>query len=46
MSKHTLTGRKAKAIKTSGFRARMMSKTGRTILKNRKKKGRWKICIS
>jgi large subunit ribosomal protein L34 len=46
MSKHTLTGRKAKAIKTSGFRARMLSKTGRNILKNRRKKGRWKISIS
>jgi large subunit ribosomal protein L34 len=46
MSKHTLNGRKRKAIKTSGFRARLATKTGRKILKNRRKKGRWKLTIS
>jgi len=31
MSKHTLNGRRRKVIKTSGFRARMATKTGRKI---------------
>ena len=46
MSKHTLIGRRKKVIKTSGFRARMASKTGRKVLKNRRRKGRWKLTIS
>jgi large subunit ribosomal protein L34 len=46
MSKHTLNGRRKKVIKTSGFRARMASKTGRKVLKNRRRKGRWKLTIS
>lgn len=45
MTKHTLNGTKRKAIKTSGFRARNASKTGRKVLKNRRKKGRWKLSI-
>jgi large subunit ribosomal protein L34 len=46
MSKHTLNGRRRKVIKTSGFRTRMSTKTGRKILKNRRRKGRWKLTIS
>jgi len=46
MSKHTLTGSRTKAIKISGFRARLKTKSGRNILKNRRKKGRWKLAIS
>jgi large subunit ribosomal protein L34 len=45
MSKNTLNGRKRKAIKTSGFRARRATKNGRKVLKNRRKKGRWKLSI-
>lgn len=45
MSKHTLNGRKRKAIKTSGFRARIKTKSGRKILKSRRSKGRWKLSI-
>jgi large subunit ribosomal protein L34 len=45
MSKHTLNGRKRKAIKISGFRARLSTKSGRKILKNRRQKGRWKLAI-
>jgi large subunit ribosomal protein L34 len=45
MSKHTLNGTKRKAIKTSGFRARIKTKNGRKILRNRRRKGRWKISI-
>jgi large subunit ribosomal protein L34 len=45
MSKNTLNGRKRKAIKTSGFRARLKTKSGKKILKNRRKKGRWKLAL-
>jgi large subunit ribosomal protein L34 len=45
MSKHTLNGRKRKAIKTSGFRARLATKSGKKILRQRRRKGRWKLTI-
>nr|AYO28303.1 ribosomal protein L34 [Synura sphagnicola]AYO28315.1 ribosomal protein L34 [Synura sphagnicola] len=45
MTKHTLNGRRRKVIKTSGFRARLATKSGRKILKNRRRKGRWKLTI-
>jgi large subunit ribosomal protein L34 len=45
MSKHTLNGTRRKVIKTSGFRARIKTKSGRKILKARRKKGRWKLSI-
>ena len=45
MSKHTLNGRRRKVIKTSGFRARIATKSGRKILKKRRAKGRWKLTI-
>jgi large subunit ribosomal protein L34 len=45
MSKYTLNGSKKKAIKVSGFRARMMTKAGRKILKNRRFKKRSKLSI-
>ena len=45
MSKHTLNGRKRKAIKTSGFRARLATKSGKKILSQRRRKGRWKLSI-
>lgn len=45
MSKHTLNGRKRKAIKVSGFRSRLSTKSGRKVLKNRRAKGRWILSI-
>ncbi len=45
MSKHTLNGTRKKVIKTSGFRARTATKSGRKILKKRRSKGRWKLTI-
>ena len=45
MSKHTLMGRRKKVITTSGFRARTATKSGRKILKNRRRRGRWKLSI-
>ena len=46
MSNHTLNGTKRKAVKTSGFRARLNCKNGQKILKKRRAKGRWKLTIS
>ncbi len=45
MSKHTLNGTKKKAIKTSGYRARISTKTGRKLLKRRRNKGRWRLAL-
>lgn len=45
MSKHTLNGTRRKVLKTSGFRARIQTKAGRKILRNRRRKGRWKLTI-
>ena len=45
MSKNTLNGRRKKVIKTSGFRARLATKSGRKNLKNRRRKGRNKLSI-
>jgi len=45
MSKYTLNGTRKKAIKTSGFRARLGTKSGRKVLKKRRNKGRWKLTI-
>jgi large subunit ribosomal protein L34 len=45
MSKHTLNGRRRKVIKTSGFRARLTTKSGRKN-RNRRRRGRWKLAIT
>ena len=45
MSKNTLNGSRRKVIKTSGFRARLATKSGRKILKNRRSKGRHRLSI-
>ena len=45
MSKNTLNGSRKKVIKTSGFRARLATKSGRTILKKRRNRGRHKLAI-
>jgi large subunit ribosomal protein L34 len=45
MSKNTLNGTKIKAIKVSGFRARLATKSGRKILKKRRAKGRWRLAL-
>ncbi len=46
MSKSTLNGSRRKAIKVSGFLARMATKSGQTVLKKRRRKGRWSLSIS
>jgi large subunit ribosomal protein L34 len=45
MSKNTLNGTKRKVVKTSGFRARRATKSGRKILRNRRRRGRHKLAI-
>ena len=45
MSKNTLNGSRKKVIKTSGFRARLATKSGRKILKNRRRNGRHRLSI-
>lgn len=45
MSKRTLEGTKRKAIKVSGFRARMKTSSGKNIIKSRRKIGRRKLSI-
>ena len=39
MTQRTLNGTRLKKIRTSGFRIRMASKTGRRVINNRRKKG-------
>ena len=45
MSKFTLNGSRLKAIKVSGFQARLSTKSGRNILKNRRIKGRKRLSL-
>jgi len=45
MTKRTLRGTNLKRIRTSGFRKRMQSKTGRRIINARRKKGRNKLTV-
>ena len=43
MTQRTLRGTRLKKVRTSGFRARMASKTGRRVINARRKKGRLKL---
>ena len=43
--KNTLNGTRRKVIKTSGFRARLVTKTGRKILKRRRARGRHRLAL-
>eukprot|EP00965_Chrysotila_dentata_P263507 6214843-Pleurochrysis_carterae.AAC.3 len=45
MTQRTLHGTRIKKIRTSGFRARMASKSGRRILNGRRRKGRKRLAI-
>ncbi len=46
MTKRTLSNKTRYSIlKVSGFRSRMLNSQGRKILKNRRKKGRYKLTI-
>lgn len=43
--KRTLGGSKRKKVKKSGFRARLKSKAGRSVLKRRRLKGRKRLGV-
>jgi large subunit ribosomal protein L34 len=45
MTKRTLNGTRLKKIKTSGFRKRMSSQTGRRVINARRKKKRAKLTV-
>jgi large subunit ribosomal protein L34 len=45
MTKRTLQGTKLKRSRTSGFRSRIKTSSGRRILKARRTKGRYSIAI-
>ena len=45
MTKRTLRGTNLKKVRTSGFRSRMESKTGRRVINSRRKKGRNKLTV-
>lgn len=45
MTQRTLHGTRLKKVRTSGFRTRMKSKTGRRILNARREKGRTKLTV-
>lgn len=45
MSKNTLNGTRLKVIRTSGFRARLATKSGKKILQNRRRRGRHRLSI-
>ncbi|HBQ97667.1 MULTISPECIES: 50S ribosomal protein L34 [Roseofilum] len=45
MSKRTLEGTNRKQKRTSGFRARMRSNTGRRVIRTRRKKGRHRLTV-
>lgn len=45
MAQRPLGGTKRKAIKVSGFRARMKTQSGRNIIRLRRKKGRKNLSI-
>ena len=45
MTKRTLRGTYLKKVRTSGFRSRMASKTGRRIINARRNKGRNKLTV-
>ena len=45
MTQRTLGGTNRKQKRTSGFRARMRSYTGRKVINNRRKKGRHRLAV-
>lgn len=45
MTKRTLGGTVRKQKRTSGFRARMRSHTGRNVIRARRKKGRQRLSV-
>ncbi|MBD1807070.1 50S ribosomal protein L34 [Microcoleus sp. FACHB-SPT15] len=45
MTQRTLRGTSRKQKRTSGFRARMRTRTGQAVIKARRKKGRYRLSV-
>ncbi|MBR8831201.1 MAG: 50S ribosomal protein L34 [Chroococcopsis gigantea SAG 12.99] len=45
MTKRTLEGTNRKQKRTSGFRARMRTATGRKVIQSRRKRGRYRLAV-
>jgi large subunit ribosomal protein L34 len=45
MTQRTLHGTSRKQKRTSGFRARMRTRTGQAVIKARRKKGRYRLSV-
>jgi large subunit ribosomal protein L34 len=45
MTKRTLGGTNRKQKRTSGFRARMRTATGRRVIRSRRRKGRARLAV-
>jgi large subunit ribosomal protein L34 len=45
VTKRTLGGTNRKQKRTSGFRARMRSHTGKRVIRSRRKKGRHRLAV-
>lgn len=45
MTKRTLGGTNRKQKRTSGFRARMRTHTGKRVIRSRRKKGRQRLAV-
>lgn len=46
MSKRTFQPHNVSRLRTHGFRKRLKTKGGQAILKNRRRKGRWRLAVS
>jgi large subunit ribosomal protein L34 len=46
MSKRTYQPHNLSRVRTHGFRKRLKTRGGRDVLKNRRRKGRWRLAVT